>query len=183
MLPAEVVVAVAEAEGQDVPVRVVVDERRVGEEEVPLVAVEVRRRHEELEEVAARHERLEPGRGRAAVVHVAERPVDPLRHLVALERRLAERPGEEPGGLHDRRHPARAAEQPLDVAPGEPEVAQRVLRLVPRDALREVDAVDAAGGRPRHDVHDDPRAHAPRVALGDGAEQLAPDRLARGLAA
>ena len=175
----ELVDAVAEAEREHVPVRPLADQLRVGDRDVAAVAVEVGHRDEQLERVRRRHQRLECGRLRAGLVHVTKRHEHPLRDRVALEQRLLDGAGEKQRHLQERRQPAGTAQQHLDVATVEPEVAQRVLRPVVRKRLREVDAVDPTGRRPGDDVDDDTRADAGGVATGELRQQLAVHPLAR----
>ena len=91
---AEVVAAVvaAVAEGEHVAVPHVVDRVRVGVRHLPLVAVEVGDRDEELEQVPVGHQRRQRRPARPRCVHVVERVVDPLRHQVAPEAAPASAP-------------------------------------------------------------------------------------------
>ena len=175
----ELVDAVVVAEREHVPVRALPDQLRVGDRHVAAVAVEVGHRDEELERVGRRHQRLELGRLRPGLVHVAECAVHPLRDRVPFEHRLLDGAREQQRHLQQRRQPVGPAQQHLDVAALEPEVAQRVLRPVVRDRLREVDAVDPAGRGSGDDIDDDTRADPGRVATGELREQLAVDPLAR----
>ena len=120
----EVAGALPVVELEDVLVDDRVDGRRVGDRERPVVAVDVRRGHEQVQRQSGRHQRA-----LCLAVHVAERLVDPLQHPVARERRQ-ERP---------------ARDELQDRALAQPEVAQAVLRRVECERLGETDTVDAAG--------------------------------------
>jgi len=105
----EVAHAVPVEELEDVLVDDRVDRRRVGDRQLPVVAVDVRRGDIQVE----RHPRRQQ-RPLTVSVHLAERSAEPLQHSVAGERR--------------QQRPAR--EQLQDRALGEPEIAQAVLRRV-----------------------------------------------------
>ena len=84
----ELVDATAEAEREHMPVRALTDQLRIGDRDVAAVPVEVGHRDEELESMRRRHQRLELGRLRPGLVHVAKRTVHPLRDRIALEHGL-----------------------------------------------------------------------------------------------
>jgi len=150
----------------------VVNRIRVGVGDLTGVAVEVGRRHEQLELVPLRHQRRERSRCRALLVHLVEGDVDPPGHQVAPERCAFERSCGDPGALeHPRRQPARRGEEPVDVAALEPEVAEAVDREVVRQALGEADPVDAARGRAGDHVDDDARPQLLRIAPGELLQQ------------
>ncbi len=178
MSAVELVGAATQAKRQHVAMFPLPDELWVGNRDIAAVAVEVGHRDEELERVGWRHQRLELLRLRSRPVHVRERPVHPLCDGVAFEHRFLDGAHEQQRHLQQRRQPARPAQQHLDVATLEPEIAQRVLGTVVRDRLGEVDAVDSARRRPGDDVDDDACADARGVAAGELREQLAVDPLA-----
>ena len=70
----EVVATVAELEVEDVPMGAVVHQRGVFDDQIAVVAIEVGRRHEEVEPMVRRHQRR-AARRRRAVVHRFERVV------------------------------------------------------------------------------------------------------------
>jgi hypothetical protein len=80
----------------------------------------------------------------ASLLHAVERVVDPLRHQVAAQRRVFERPHGDPADLQEPGQEAGRREQPVDVSPLEPEVAEAVEREVVRERLRQADTVDPA---------------------------------------
>ena len=73
-------------ERQRVAVPRVVHDPRIEDRHLPVVAVEVRDRHVEVEPAVLRNERLDAVRLAAAGVHPLERLEQPARHGVAAER-------------------------------------------------------------------------------------------------
>ena len=141
--------------------------------------MEVGHRDEELERMPGRHQRLHLAGLRPTRIHVAQGVVHPNRDRVASQHGFLHGAGEQERHFEQRRHPGRPTQQHFDVAALEPEVAQRVLRAVVCDRLREVDAVDATGRGAGDDIDDDTRPDTLRVTGGQLREQVAIDLLGR----
>jgi hypothetical protein len=135
-----------------------------------LEAVQVRRRHEQVERAVGRHQSAV----RRVRVHRTERLHEQLRHALAAQRRRRRerhRDGTQrrEQGLHLQPGEPGGAQQRAQVALVDPELLQAVLRTPAGDRLAEHDAVDAAGGRAGDDVD---RDGEPATVPGEVAQRL-----------
>ena len=141
-------------------------ERRVVDDDLLRVAIEVGGGHEEVEPVAARQQAGGSRPSHRLTVHAVERFVEPAGHGFAVDRRAAGEDLEE-------------AEVVVGQAPERrlvhPELGQAVLREVVRQRLGQDDAVDPAGRGAGDDVDDDPGADALGVLEPDVQQAVVPD--------
>ena len=156
---------------QEVAVARVLDRIRIGIGHLPPVAVEVRDRHEQLQQVPVGHQRRRAGRRRAVLVHACGRR---RRSTAPSGRRgaaLASAPcsaTQTPSSMRVGSHRG-AASRPSMSPRSNQRSRKLVLRQVVRERLREADAVDPAGRGAGDHVDDHAR---PAGARGLAARQL-----------